>query len=276
MRALLLKSSLLLLASTGPVFAGGESTETETQGSTAVDTALTESSVNEPVVNEADLVLAPFRLEFELKAFGLSGESIIELTRSGNPENYQYEYSSVTQAKGMAKLIRPNAATETSRFEMRGQQIYVDEYRVDSGSGDPEEDSYARFDWNLGIAFSNHQEERVDVLIEDGVLDRSSADLQVSIDLQNGREPVEYDMVHRNQVKTYQFYREGEETIETKAGSFETIKYLRQRKGSSRSAYIWYAPALDYQPVKVIQLKDGKSRGTLLLSGYQMPDLGNR
>jgi len=214
-----------------------------------------------------NMQLEPFRLEFEINVFGLSGDSIIELERTGNPDEYIYKSS--TQAKGLAKLVRPDAASESSLLTIRGEQIFPEEYRVDSGTGDPLENSYAKFDWNLGLAYSNHQEERADVPIEDGVMDRFSADLQVIMDLRNGKQPDEYDMVHRNQVKTYQFYLEGEERVKTPAGTFDTVKYLRQRKGSSRAAYIWYAAELDYQPVKVVQLKEGKKRGTLLLKAYR-------
>ena len=213
-----------------------------------------------------DQKLTETAVVYKLSMLGMSAEVDIRLTKTG-PDQYQYQ--STTQAKGLASLIRPNAAIETSRFHMIGTRIFVDEYLFDSGSGDKFEDSYARFAWQQQIAFSNHQEETREVPISPGVLDRMSADLMVTLDLQAGRSPGNYAMVHRNYVKTYRFTEMGKEEIKTKAGTFNAIKYLRQREGSSRSAYIWYAPDLGYQPIKVVQLKKGKVRGTLLFESYR-------
>jgi len=211
--------------------------------------------------------LEPFELRFLLKAFGLSGEAIIRLqpTTASNG----YEYSSTTQAKGLARVIRPNAASETSTFHMQGDTLLVDEYNFDSGSGDKLEDSYARFDRDAGIVYSNHQEDIATVPLTDGMLDRMSADLQVTLDLQAGRSPESYTILHRNSVKTYTFTYERSEQVTTPAGTFSALKYRRKRKGSSREALIWYAPALGYQPVKVVQFKRGKPNGTLRLKAYR-------
>ena len=212
--------------------------------------------------------LFPFELRYQLKAFGLSGQGVIELQTTNTAG--QYLLSSRTEATGLASLIRPNAAIESSRFTMDGDTIRVDEYNFNAGSGDKLEDSHASFDWNAGIAHSNHQEELADVRLSPGMLDRMSADLQVTLDLQAGKQPSTYTMIHRNAAKTYEFTYQGEETVKTPAGTFNTIKYLRQRPGSSRSAYIWYAPEVNFQAVKVIQLKNGKKRATLLLLSYRL------
>jgi len=238
-------------------------------GNTETAINVSEPSDSSSAAKVSGTALAPFRTEYTLSAFGLSGDATIELVKTDQPN--EYIYKSRTQATGLAKLVRPDAAIESSRFLYVDDKIYVQEYDVDAGTGDPLENSYARFDWNLGIVYSNHQEEKVELVLEEGILDRFSADLQVMLDLRAGKTPDEYTMVHRNAIKTYKFIYEGREKIKTGAGTFETIKYLRQRPGSSRSAYIWYAPELGYQPVKVIQLKKGKKRGILLLQSID-PD----
>jgi hypothetical protein len=260
---------LLLLITSNPIVAiagqdpGPESLESpgiqQPEATPIIDTTPIPAAISNQKLSE-------FKLSYKLKAFGMSAKAEIELIQTGSD---QYQYQSMTQAKGLASLIRPNEAIETSRFHMQGTDIVVDEYLFDSGSGDKLEDSYARFDWQQQIAFGNHQEELRDVPLSPGVLDRMSADLKVTLDLQAGRSPGDYSMVHRNYVKIYTFTELGKEEIKTKAGTFKTIKYLRQRDGSTRSAYIWYAEDLDYQPVKVVQLKKGKVRGTLLLESYR-------
>ena len=236
--------------------------------SLAADSAPQVTANTGPLPAPEAKTLSPFELRYQLKAYGLSGEGVIKLQTTNTAG--QYLLSSRTEATGLASLIRPNAAIESSRFTMDGDTIRVDEYSFNSGSGDKLEDSHASFDWNAGIAHSNHQEELADVELRPGMLDRMSADFQVTLDLQAGKQPSAYTMIHRNSAKTYEFMYQGEETVKTPAGTFKTIKYLRQRPGSSRSAYIWYAPEVAYQAVKVIQLKNGKKGVTLLLSSYRL------
>jgi len=211
-------------------------------------------------------VLQPFRSVYKLTFWGFSGDGTIELRKGELPDHYVF--TSISQARGLAKLVRANPATETTHFHVSGNELLTDEYFMDAGNGEKLENSYARFDWEKMIAYSNHQEERVDVPLSEGVLDRMSADLKVTLDQQDGVKPGDYRMVHRNHVKTYKFTYQGVEKVKTPMGTFDTIKYLRQREGSSRAATIWYAPELDYQPVKVVQTKKGRKGGTLILQSY--------
>ena len=92
--------------------------------------------------------------------------------------------------------------------------------------------------------------------------DRLSADIVVIMDLRNGRPPRTLYIAEKNTTREYTFTPRGEATVETPAGTFETVLYLRQRDGSSRSTLIWYARNADFLPVRMEQLKDGKSTVT--------------
>ena len=228
----------------------------------------TASLLAEPIEEAAATTdtLQAFQLSFQLKGFGLSAATEIRLEPTTTPNEYQY--SNKTQALGLARLIRPNPATETSRFLVHGDTLQVEEYQFDAGNGDKLENSSIRFDWDTDTAYSNHKNESAELPLTAGMLDRMSTDLKASLDLQAGRRPQTYTMVYRNSARTYHFEYHGEEQVTTPAGTFATVKYLQYRDDSSRATHIWYAPELQYQPVKVVQLKRGKTNGTLLLTAY--------
>jgi hypothetical protein len=91
------------------------------------------------------------------------------------------------------------------------------------------------------------------------MLDRLTADIAMIQKLRNGETPTGFDLVDRNEIRRYEYTLQGEETIKVPAGTFQTVKYLRNRPGSSRATLIWFAPGMDYLPVKIAQLKRGKS-----------------
>ena len=140
------------------------------------------------------------------------------------------------------------------------------------GRDQPTRDSHVDFDWPAGIATSLHDGERRQLTIKAGILDRLSADLAAILDLRQGKVLEGYDMVYRNEIRRYEFRFGGEEAIVTPAGTFSTLRYLRQRPGSRRSTIIWFAPELCYQPVKVEQQRDGKTRGTMTIQAYSIAE----
>ena len=116
------------------------------------------------------------------------------------------------------------------------------------------------FNWEAGIAHSVYKGVPKDIDITAGMLDRLTADIAAIHELRNNRKPTSYEITHRNSIRLYEFTQQGEETVSVPAGKFRTVKYLRQRPGSSRATLIWFAPDADYLPVKIVQLKRGKSQ----------------
>jgi len=117
-----------------------------------------------------------------------------------------------------------------------------------------------RFDWDAGIAHSIYEDEAIELPIEPGILDRLTADIATIVALRSGAEPGGYDLVHRNAIRRYEFRRLGEERIEVPAGTFDTIKYARQRPGSSRTVLVWYSADENFLPVRIEQQKNGKTK----------------
>jgi hypothetical protein len=64
---------------------------------------------------------------------------------------------------------------------------------------------------------------------------------------------VEYAIADGGSLKTYRFMVVGEETVETPAGTFDTLKLERLREDNTRYTALWCAPELNYLPVKLMQ-----------------------
>ena len=202
--------------------------------------------------------IEPFEVDFEMRYGLFRGDLRLNLKRDEGTNLYSYEV--VTRARGMARMVRPDAATESSRFALTATGLQPLQYRLDSGDDDNEDnDSDVRFDWEAGIAHSVYEGTAKELPVEPGVLDRVTADIATIVALRAGREPGGYDMVHRNDIKRYEYRLLGEEQIEVPAGTFDTLKYMRQRPGSSRSILVWYAVDENFLPVRIDQQKNGKT-----------------
>ena len=223
----------------------------------APDDAPAASAEQHTAPTKAFTALAGFHAEYEASYIGFSAEATVDLRPTENPGEYVYEL--VTQARGLARLVRSGTARETSHFLFNEAGFTPIRYQLDDGTKKVENDTDIKFDWDAGIAHSLYKEEPKEIEITAGMLDRMTADIVTIQTLRNGAVPTSYEITDRNSVRIYEFTFQGEETVSVPAGDFHAVKYRRQRPGSSRATIIWYAPEVDYLPVKIQQLKRGKN-----------------
>ena len=62
--------------------------------------------------------------------------------------------------------------------------------------------------------------------------------------------------------------KQGNETVKTPYGTYNTLKVVLTHDNGSKSSTFWLAPNLDYLPVKMAH-QDGKTSFSLLLTGYK-------
>jgi len=213
--------------------------------------------------------LSGFHAEYQAHYSVFSGTVILDLRPAGRKGEYVYEVH--TKARGLARIVRPGTALETSNFALIDGKIRPIRYQLDDGTKKLENDTDIRFDWEACVAHSNYKGEAKDIPIKPGILDRLSADIIVIMGLRAGHAPGSYEITDRNSVRTYVFEALGEELMQVPAGEFRTLKFKRQRPGSTRSTLIWYAPDMDYLPVRIEQQKHGKTAITIVATLLQ-PD----
>ncbi len=88
--------------------------------------------------------------------------------------------------------------------------------------------------------------------------DDLSLEVQIRQDLLNGKFSGNYYMAKKDSVEKTPFKKSGTTKITVPAGTFDTVRVDRIHDDNSRSTSFWLAPSLEYLPVKVSQVNDGK------------------
>lgn len=212
------------------------------------------------VVSSVSFAMSPFNASYQ---FSYNGKNMGTATRvlSQNGNNWTYSFS--------AKAATLASATETSRFSFINGQIQSQSFSRQS--------KVLVHNNNLNIQFlskdqvikTKKDDKARSFAWQSGVLDELNAELQVREDLKKSSTlKSAYYIADAKAVDQRQFIKQGNETVKTSFGTFETIKVLLKHDDSEKSSTFWLAPKLDYLPVKMTH-QDGKSSYGLSLSNYQ-------
>jgi hypothetical protein len=215
--------------------------------------------------------ISGFSAQYEARYAAFSGDITMDLRTGDTADEYVYRVS--TQARGLAKLVRSGTATETARFRYEDGAIVPLDYEIDDGTRAGDDDMLVSFDWDTGVANSTYEKESTTLELAPDIRDRLTTDLHVMQQLRKGAAPKTFRIAEKNAIRDYELTFIGDATIDVPAGQFATVKYLRQRVGSSRATIIWFAPALDYLPVRLEQQKRGKTSITTVATSVSLDRL---
>jgi hypothetical protein len=218
-------------------------------------------------VQPAIEVPQPFLATYAIEWRGMgAGTSSIELTKTA-PGSFRYQ--SRNHARGIFKIALPGTIMQTSELSVAGEEVRPLVFTADDGSSNTERDVSLKFDWDARRVTGTAENEPVDIPIEPGVQDPGSVQIALMRELAAGRSPTSFMMIDKNEVKEYQYKREGEESVDTALGKIDTVIYTSQRTGSSRLTRLWIAPSLGYVPVRGEQMRKGKREFTLQIRTLQ-------
>jgi hypothetical protein len=203
----------------------------------------------------------PFTAIYAIEWRGMgAGTSTIELTKTA-PNSFRYQ--SRNAARGIFRVALPGTIMQTSDLSIVGAEVKPLSFTAEDGSSDTARDVNLKFDWEARRVTGTAENEPVDVPIEPGVQDPGSVQIALMRELAAGRSPTSFMMIDKNEVKEYQYKREGDETVDTALGKIDTVIYTSQRTGSTRLTRLWIAPSLGYVPVRGEQMRKGKREFTL-------------
>lgn len=164
-----------------------------------------------------------------------------------------YQYQSRSRPVGLASWFRKDRVTESSTWIWHDGRIRPLSYHYERRGGRKERTADLRFDWNR-MQVENRVEGQPWVMdIPPAALDKLVVTLAVMHDLAQGHREMEYAVADGGKLKTYRFRVVGEETVQTPAGSFDTLKLERVREDNKRYTALWCAPDLHYLPVRILQ-----------------------
>jgi hypothetical protein len=178
----------------------------------------------------------------------------------------EYLYRSVTEVRGLLKLIAPNPATEQSRLRLAGADLRSLQFDYVDGSRKGEDNFSINYDMAAGRIRITRAEGTETLPFEPDLLDRGSLQVAVMRDLASCRLPRSYRWVNDDGITTYRYERLDDRVAETGAGNMPTLRFRQQREGSSRQSILWLAPSQSFVPVIVEQIDDGETETVYTLS----------
>lgn len=207
----------------------------------------------------APLSLTPFSAAYELDWKGgisLSGKTTRQLSQDAEGTWHFLSQASATFA----------GIKETSQFIWQGQQIKPLHYTFKRSVLGKKRTADVSFNWEKGQITNTVANKPWQMPTTDGVQDKVSYQLLLQAEVAQGKQRFEYAVADGGKLKTYQFKVEGSEEVSAPIGTYNAIKVSRVRDASSeRQTYIWFAPALDYQIIKLQQVEKKGKHYTLLL-----------
>jgi hypothetical protein len=196
---------------------------------------------------------ATYNVEYKGKEAGTAEFGVLHLA-----DRDLYEFTSRVMAKGLLKLARPKPVVERSLFRVDGDMVRPLEFWYEDGSRSGEDNLHVVFDWTRGIATIESAEARRELAVPSGVVDRGTLQVALMRDLAAGGAPRTYTLADEDSVSAYEYMDNGTATMTTGIGALETRAFTQQRAGSSRTTWLWVAPALRFLPVRIEQRRDGE------------------
>ncbi|EZQ11914.1 MULTISPECIES: DUF3108 domain-containing protein [unclassified Acinetobacter] len=207
------------------------------------------------------LAMTPFQASYQFAYNGKNlGSATRTLKKSGNTWNYVF----AAKAGGIA------SATETSNFTFNNNQIQSSNFSRTSKILVHNNTMSIKFNPSAKTINTTKDKEQRSFAWKSGVLDELNAELQIREDLKNNGLKSQYWIADAKEVESRRFVKQGTEKVETKYGTFDTIKVVMKHDKPGRETIFWLSPKLDYLPVKVTH-QDKKSSYGLLLTGYNGP-----
>jgi len=175
-----------------------------------------------------------------------------------------WRFVSETRATGVMKLLMEGKVRERSDFALGAQGIRLLSYAF-RDENKSRRDASAEVDWAAGKLDYRYRGRGGSLPLEgiDSLHDRLSSSIAVMLALVDGRlrengEALQLSVFDGDEIKPMRFAVAGRESIDTPRGEVEALRVERLRANDRRRTLTWYAPSLDYVPVRIEQHKDGK------------------
>ncbi|WP_066800497.1 DUF3108 domain-containing protein [Moraxella oblonga] len=197
--------------------------------------------------NAADL--SGFTATYAVKADGKSGTATRTLTKNGNNYNYTVKGS----AGGIASI------NQSANFSLSNGKILPSNATMSVkvlGVGNTHS---VQFNNNAKTVASTYKGKTENLKMTAQAYDDLSLESQIRQEMINGKFSGTYHLVKKKAIETTKFKKSGKSTLTVPAGTYEVIRIDRVHEDNDRATSFWVAPSLNYVPVKVSQINNGKT-----------------
>lgn len=204
--------------------------------------------------------LKPHELRLRTTYKGMSaGDLELRLTR----DDGIWTYETRAHPSFLGRFAVDPNSRERGQFRIGPSGVQPLRYSLDEGTKATAKDARVEYDWTRGRITGVARDHTLDLALEPGTQDALSIRAAVMLDLAAGREPGEYRMLDGHVFKTYVYRRDGTQRMKTPLGEFDTVVYSSRRKDADARARwwkYWYAPSLNWLPVRIEQIDKGEPR----------------
>ena len=196
--------------------------------------------------------------------FGQRALSLSLVRRDGEA----FVYETYSRGIGLARLMIASDALESTRFDFNEDGLVEPlEYLCRSCEGGKEGLTTISYDWEAKNAHYSESEEQQEFELAQRAMDRKAWEIQTMLDL-GARLPLTVQpTLEDGKLKLYNGENLGRQSLSTRAGELETVKYRRQREGSDNFQFIWYARELGWLPARWEIWNKGKRR--VIIEAYE-------
>ena len=206
---------------------------------------------------------APFIATYAVTWHGVTaGTSTLELRQTA-PQLYLY--TSTDSAYGVFRLAFPHPLRQSSRFRVAAGEVQPLAFQA-GGAGN---DVMAQFDWKAGRVTGMAKGKLLDLKLQAGTQDPLSVQIAIMLKLLAQNAPNSFWMLNTDEIDNFQYVRHEESTLDTPLGKLRTILYTSHQPGSSKTTYLWLAPALDYMPARAEQHVKGSTQVSLEIRAFE-------
>jgi hypothetical protein len=216
--------------------------------------------------------LRPYIATYKVAFKGMGGGHL-ELKLVAGPEPGHWHFETIPHPVFLARIWVSGDSREQGDLIVTDAGVVPQYYRYDGGS-DHENDVELKYDWANNRVTGNWHGRPLDLALEPGAQDAMSVRAAIQVDLLAGRIPKQYMMIDDAKLRTFEYHLTSSAEMPAPGGPVQTDVYESRAKGEQGGRYIhyWYAPSLDYLPVRVEQFDSNhKSRLLMVLTALKFP-----
>jgi hypothetical protein len=195
--------------------------------------------------------LTPHKAEYRAhiqKGISLSGSAIRELSRQQDG-SWLYSFNVSTT---------PADIFESTVIQATNTTIQPQQYRYDlTGILIKDRKQRVEFDWAHSKLSESYKKKSWSLPAKPDLQDRLSYQLQLQLDVSSNKEHFNYQVIHKGEVRQYDFTKTGEEAIETSLGTKNAIVITKDRSpDKQRQTTLWFDKGYPNILLKMIQVED--------------------
>lgn len=208
--------------------------------------------------------LPEFEATYTVRYGLLRGSLEVRLRRHGD----RYVYETSLKPRGLASLFARGVLHEATNFLDVGERIVPLDYSGTDTIAEPPR--IARYVFHEDHVTGVYKEQQIRLPMPADGQNRISVHVATMQALRRDLGTYRFMVVDRARWKEYRFEVFPDQVVKTPAGRFETVEVRYSSIGDEKSSSLYFAPSLEFLPVMIVYMENGKPRTRAQLTDYRI------